>query len=191
MGRRRLLRESSGSRDPRLPGVGAPPLYAVRSGASHRFRVYTLLATASIAACQTSATGLELPDQLVDGITYRVTGFKIAESFPVQLGITVEIENESTTQKSVTFPDGCVVLMRAYDGGTEPVWDMGNTVACTLALIQVDLALGESQTFDAGLVSAATILGDSLPNGEYRITAYLRPGQVVELEAGVANLAVP
>ena len=67
----------------------------------------------------------------------------------------------------------------------------GNTVACTLALLQVDLASGESQTFDAGLVSAATIVGDSLPNGEYRITAYLRPGQIVELEAGVADLAAP
>ncbi len=80
MGRRRLLKEYSGSCDPRLPGVGAPPLCAVRSGASNRFRVCTLLATASIAACQTSATGLELPHQLVDGITYRVTGFTIAES---------------------------------------------------------------------------------------------------------------
>jgi hypothetical protein len=37
-------------------------------------------------------------------------------------------------------------------------------------------------------VGAATILGDSLPGGEYRITAYLRPGQVVELEAGRVDL---
>ena len=151
----------------------------------------TLLASASIAACQTAATGLGLPDQLVDGITYRVTGFNIAESFPVQLGITVELENESATPKSVTFPDGCVVLMRAYDGRTEPLWDMGNTVACALVVVEVDLAPGESQQFQAGLVSAATILGDSLPNGEYRITAYLRPGEIVELEAGIADLAVP
>jgi hypothetical protein len=151
----------------------------------------TLLATASIAACQLSVNGPELPDQLYNGITYRVTDFAIAESFPVQLGITVEIENESTTPKSVTFPDGCVVLMRAYDGRPEPVWDMGDTVGCTLALVEVDLAPGESQEFQAGLVSAATILGDTLPNGEYRITAYLRPGQIVELEAGTADLAVP
>ncbi len=191
MGRRRLLNESSGSRDPRLAAWVPRRLCGFRPGASNRLRVCTLLASASIAACQTTATGLGLPDQLVGGITYRVTGFDIAESFPVQLGITVELANESTTQKSVTFPDGCVVLMRAYDGGTEPVWDMGNTVACTLALVEVDLAPGESQEFQVGLVSAATILGDSLPDGEYRITAYLRPGQIVELEAGMADLAVP
>ena len=150
-----------------------------------------LLATATVAACQTSVSGLDLREQLIGGITYRVTSFDIAESFPVQIGITVEIANESTTSQSVTFPDGCVVLMRAYDGGTEPVWDMGGAVACTLALVQVDLVPGENEEFQTSLVSAATILGDSLPNGEYRITAYLRPRQRVELDAGTADLAVP
>ena len=151
----------------------------------------TLLVTATFAACEATSSGLDLREQLIDGITYRVTGFVIAESFPVQIGITVELENESTTPQSVTFPDGCVVLMRAYDSGTEPVWDMGQTVACTLALVKVDLAPGQSEEFITGLMSAASILGDSLPNGEYRITAYLRPGQIVELEAGMADLAVP
>ncbi len=151
----------------------------------------TLLVTTTFAACEVNPTAVDLPGQLIDGITYRVTSFVIAESFPVQLGITVELENESTTPQSVTFPDGCVVLMRAYDSGTEPVWDMGQTVACTLALVGVDLAPGESEEFQTGLVSAAAILGDSLANGQYRITAYLRPGQIVELEAGTADLAVP
>ena len=151
----------------------------------------TLLVTATFVACEVSSSGLDLPEQLIGGITYRVTGFVIAESFPVQIGITVELENESTTPQSVTFPDGCVVLMRAYDSGTDPIWDMGQTVACSLALVEVDLAPGQSEEFITGLVSAASILGDSLPNEEYRITAYLRPGQIVELEAGMADLAVP
>jgi len=151
----------------------------------------TLLAISTFAACQESVSGLDLRDHLIDGITYRVTSFAIAESFPVQLRITVEIENESTTSQSVTFSDGCVVLIRAYDGGTKPVWDMGQAVGCTLALVEVDLVPGESEEFNTGLVSAATILGDGLPAGEYRITAYLRPGQIVELEAGMADLAVP
>ena len=151
----------------------------------------TLLAISTFAACQESVSGLDLRDHLIDGITYRVTSFAIAKSFPAQLRITVEIENESTTSQSVTFPDGCVVLIRAYDGGTKPVWDMGRTVGCTQALVQVFLAPRESAEFHTGLVSAATILGDSLPNGEYRITAYLRPGQMVELDAGMADLAVP
>ena len=151
----------------------------------------TLLVTATFVACEVSSSGLDLPEQLIGGITYRVTGFVIAESFPVQIGITVELENESTTPQSVTFPDGCVVLMRAYDSGTDPIWDMGQTVACSLALVEVDLAPGQSEEVITGLVSAASILGDSLPNEEYRITAYLRPGQIVELEAGMADLAVP
>ena len=151
-------------------------------------RLSALLAISTLAACQWSISGL---DNRMDEITYRVTSFNIAESFPVQLQITVEIENESTTSQSVTLPDGCVVLMRAYDRGTEPVWDEGRTAACTQALVQVSLAPGESAEFHTGMVSAATILGDSLPNGEYRIAAYLRPGKMVEREAGMADLAVP
>ncbi len=151
-----------------------------------------LLATATLAACEASVNGLDLRDQLIGGVTYRVASFAIAESFPVQIGVTVEIENKSTTSQSVTFPDGCVVLMRAYlEGNSEPVWDMSGAVFCTLALVQVDLAPDESKEFQTGLVSAQTILGDSLPNWEYRITAYLRPGQMVELDAGMADLAVP
>ena len=147
-----------------------------------------LLAISTFAACEWSISGL---DNRMDEITYGVTSFTIAESFPVQIQITVEIQNESTASQSVTFPDGCVVLVRVYDGGTEPVWDEGRTAACTQALVQVSLAPGESAEFHTGMVSAATILGDSLPNGEYRIAAYLRPGKIVEREAGVADLAVP
>ena len=151
----------------------------------------TILTTVAFGGCQGNPNGLDASSALVGGVTYRVTSLNIAESFPVQIGVTVEILNESTTSRSVTFPDGCVVLMRAYDEGTEPVWDMGDAVACTLALVQIELAPGESEVFQTGLVSAATILGDTLPNGEYRITVYLRPGQVVELEAGRTDLSLP
>ena len=150
-----------------------------------------LLATATFAACEESATGPDLRDQQIGGLTYRVTRFIVAKSFPAQLSTTVQIENESTTSKSVMFPDGCVVLMRAYAGDTNLAWDMGGSVGCTLALVQVDLAPGDSEEFQTGLVSAQTILGDSLPSGEYRITVYLRPRQIVELDVGMADLAVP
>ena len=151
----------------------------------------TLLATATFPACEASASGPDLRDQQIGGLTYRVTRFIIAKSFPAQLSTTVQIENESTTSQSVTFPDSCVVLMRAYGEGTEPAWDMGNAVGCITMLIQVDLAPGESKEYQTGLVSAQTILGEDLPNGDYRITAYLRPGEIVELDAGTTDLSVP
>ena len=144
-----------------------------------------LVTTAAVAACDGNVTDVDSP------ITYQVTRFAIAESFPVQISVTVEATNGSDSPQSVTFPDGCVVLMRAYGDGTEPVWDMSGTVGCTQALVQVDIAPGDSEEFQTGLVSAATILGDSLPNGNYQITAYLRPGQIVELDAGTVDLAVP
>jgi hypothetical protein len=160
-----------------------------RAGLAHWSIVLgTLVATVTVMACEGSATDLDVGD---DPIIYQVTSFAIAESFPVQISVTVEIVNRSTTLESVTFPDGCVVLMRAYGVGTEPTWDMGGSVNCTQALVQVDLAPGDSEEFHTGLVSAQAILGDSLPNGEYRITAYLRPGQIVELDAGSVDLTVP
>ena len=149
------------------------------------------LITMTLTACQGSLNGLDFGSELLGEITYRATSLIIAESFPVQIGVTVELLNESSSPQSVTFPDGCVVLMRAYDGGPDPVWDMGGVVGCTLALVEVDLAPGAREVFESGLVSAAAILGDSLPNGEYRISAYLRPGEVVELNAGRTDLAVP
>jgi len=149
------------------------------------------LATTSVAACQGSPSGLELGNESLAGITHHVTDLVVAESFPVQIGVTVEIENELRTSNSIVFPDGCVVLMRAYADGPDPVWDMAGTMACTQALVQLGLTPKASESFESGLVSAATILGDSLPNGECRITAYLRPGQVVELNAGTVDLAVP
>ena len=148
----------------------------------------TLVATVAVAACDGSPTDTDPGD---DPITYQVTSFAIAESFPVQISVTVQMTNTSATPESVTFPDGCVVLMRAYGDGTEPAWDMSGAVGCTQALVQVDLTPGGSEEFQTGLVSAATILGDSLPNGNYRITAYLRPGQIVELDVGTVDLAVP
>ena len=156
---------------------------------SRRTVANMLVAILAVTGCDDSVSN----PNVIDGLTYQVKSFAVAESFPVQIGVTVEILNETGSSQSVIFPDGCVVLMRAYDEGTEPRWDMRGVVACTQALVQVDLASGESEEFQIGLVSAAAILGDSLPNGEYRITAYLRPNQeqTVELEAGRVELAVP
>jgi hypothetical protein len=65
-------------------------------------------------------------------------------------------------------------------------------VDCTQALVEVTLSPGEAREFQTGLISAYTILGENLPDGEYRIAVYLRPnGQTVELDAGMADLAIP
>jgi len=152
-----------------------------------------LLTAVTFAACDDSVLGPELQSRsVVGGVTYSVTEFAVAESFPVQIGVTVEVANESATSQSVTFPDGCVLLMRAYDSRGELAWDLGHLVDCTAALVELDLAPGETEQYEIGLISAATILGENLPDGEYRIAVYLRPnGQSVELEAGVADLAIP
>lgn len=128
-----------------------------------------------------------------DGIEYRAEVL-VMESFPVQLSGRAIMMNRSAQSRTVTFADGCVVLMRAYSPqGGAPVWDQAEGIACTMALVSVDLGPGEERVLPTGSVSAYEILGTDLPDGSYRITVYLRPveAEVIELEAGTADLAIP
>jgi hypothetical protein len=127
----------------------------------------------------------------VGGVTYSAET-RIAETAPVTVYATARVENTSSTQQEVTFPDGCVVLLRAYRDASRtgaPAWDQQQGAVCTMMLVQVSLAPGESREFVAS-VRADEILGDSLPAGRYYFTAVLRPdGQRVEIAAGKAELA--
>jgi len=161
-------------------------------GLAHRRNLIgaALAATTVFAACGDSSSGLDGDGQLVDGVLYSVKELLVAESFPVQIGVTVELQNLSSAPRNVVFPDGCVVLLRAYADGTDPAWDMGTGRACTQALVEVRLEAGESREFQSGLVSAATILDGGLAEGDYLISAYLRPADTVEIEAGSVELAI-
>ncbi len=153
-----------------------------------------VLGAALVSGCGAGSVGPnnDFGDVEFGNLTYRVKQVTIAESFPIQIGVTVSVRNRTASTQSVTFPDGCVVLMRAYRDDPAPVWDMATGLACTLALVERDLEPGEEIEFGAGLVSAGTILGSTLPSGEYRMTAYLRPGgDIVELEMGLIDLAQP
>jgi hypothetical protein len=62
-----------------------------------------------------------------------------------------------------------------------------------MALVPVELGPGEERVLPGGSVSAYEILAGGLPDGDYRITVYLRPveAEVIELEAGTTDLAIP
>jgi hypothetical protein len=128
-----------------------------------------------------------------DGIEYRAEVL-VMESFPVQLSGRATLKNTSTEARTVTFPDGCVALMRAYrEDGDAPVWDQAGGLACTMALVPVELGPGEEREIPTPTASAYDILGTELPDGDYRIAVYLRPigtGEV-EIVAGSTDLAIP
>jgi hypothetical protein len=128
-----------------------------------------------------------------DGIEYRADVL-IMESFPVQLSGRAFVKNPSAQTRTVTFPDGCVALMRAYEpDGAEPVWDQAHELGCTMALVPLELGAGEERELPTPTASAYEILAGGLPDGDYRITVYLRPveGGEVELDAGTTALAIP
>ena len=139
------------------------------------------------AALQQQQTG----QVTAEGVTYTAET-RIAETAPVTMYTTVRVENTSSGRQEVTFPDGCVVLLRAYRDAARtgaPAWDQQRGVACTMQLVTMSLAPGESREFLAR-ATADQILGDSLPPGRYYFTALLRPaGRAVEVPAGEGELA--
>ena len=69
-----------------------------------------------------------------------------------------------------------------------PAWDQERDIVCTLQLLLLDVAPGQTRAVE-GRATAHDILGDSLPNGRYYLTAVLRPdNQVVVVDAGEADL---
>src|SRR5690606_18542008 len=116
----------------------------------------------------------------------------IMESFPVQLATTVTVENIGSKPAVLEFSDGCPVLLRAYDSPERegaPAWDQANLTVCTLAIQTITIEPRESREFKVR-TDAREILGDSLPNGRYYLTAVLRKtGWPLELDAGEADLA--
>jgi hypothetical protein len=116
----------------------------------------------------------------------------VMESFPVQLATTVTVANIGSRPAALEFSDGCPVLLRAYrapDRTAPPAWDQERETFCTLAIQQVTITPGESREFTVR-TDARQILGDSLPNGRYLLTAVLRKtGWPLELDAGEVELA--
>lgn len=116
----------------------------------------------------------------------------VMESFPVQLRTVVTARNASPNPVRITFPDGCIVILRAWRGAArsgDPAWEQ--QAVCTMALVPVDFAPGETKTF-TNETDAREILGDSLPDGRYLLSAFMRPdGERIDVPAGAADLGVP
>lgn len=153
----------------------------------------TLLGLLACSPADDGPTGVPAPTQNV-GLVEFSADTRIMESFPVQLATDVTARNTGPTTADVVFPDGCVVMLRVYDNAQragKPVWDQARIAACTMAVIEVPIPGGGAELFRGG-VGAGHILGDSLPDARYWLSAVLRPNRdTVEVTAGEADLAVP
>ena len=156
---------------------------------------YLLLLLLAVVACskpETAGPGDQHAQTLVEGgISYRAET-AIMESFPVQLRTSVHITNGTNAGITLTFPDGCLVQLRAYhdQARTDLAYDMARHVGCTMALVPVNIAPGETRTLSTPTISAREILGNTSPNGTYYFSAVLRPnGKLLSIPAGSAELA--
>lgn len=151
-----------------------------------------LLLAAACSPSETSGPGDSHSQTIIEGgVSYRAET-AIMESFPVQLRTSVHISNRGNAPVTLTFPDGCLVLLRAYHDSarTTLAYDMGRHYGCTLALAPVTIDANGTRTLSTPTISAREILGSSLPNGTYYFSAVLRPdGKTLNIPAGSAELA--
>ena len=119
----------------------------------------------------------------------------VMESFPVQLRTIVTAHNGTSSDVVLHFPNPCVAALRAYADSTrtgEPVWDQQRFIGCIAMIFDDTIAAGDTAQYTAPHADARDILGDSLPDGRYWLSATLRPeGVAVEVDAGWADLGIP
>lgn len=160
-------------------------------------RIVGFALVAVTAACSNASTDPGDPGPggsqtlVQNNIEYRAETL-FMESFPVQVAAKVEITNLTNAPVSIMFPDGCLVVLHVYRDAdrTRLAYDSARDFGCTQALVPVILRAGDSRQFSAPSISAAKILGDSLPNGTYYFSVLVRPnGQRLELRAGSGELA--
>ena len=136
-------------------------------------------------------------------LTFR-GGVDVAESFPVQIGFTLDIRNTADRELEI-LSDGCGVLPRAY--GTReregsPLWDTrpngisGEPCTASPAPSMVIPAGGSRRLTRS--YGARDVLDDSLPDGRYHfsVTYYASPVnseevRLIEVTAGEARLELP
>jgi len=126
------------------------------------------------------------------GVTYTADT-RVLESFPVQLRTTVRALNSSREGARLELSSGCAVQLAAYRDAqrTQLSWDQSRIQMCTMALQIIDIAPGAARNFE-GSTDARAILGDSLPDGTYFLTAVMHVnGRKIEIPAGSATLGVP
>lgn len=164
----------------------------------HRFPLGSpLLALALLAGCN---GGADVPDPptgpsapvIQGGIEYAADT-RVMESFPVQLDTRVTMTNRTNQRTSVGLGSGCPINLRAYrnEARTQLAWDQAQGRVCTMQIQIVDLAPGASAERNTR-ATAYDILGDSLPDGRYYLSASVAVvGNGLMVPAGSVDLAVP
>lgn len=106
----------------------------------------------------------------------------------------VVLSNPSLEPQRLTFPDTCVILLRAYFiPNDRRAWDqLDGKKNCQEQDVEVVIDPGGERPFEES-ISSLGILGLTLPEGPYRIAAYLRPlgEEEVEVDLGPTNLERP
>lgn len=156
-------------------------------------RFLPLLALLACSSTEDAVTDAPASSRNVGGIEYSAETL-VMESFPVQLATIVTARNTTVADVELQFGDPCVVRLRAYTSEArsgEPAWDQDRIMGCIAVIFADTIPAGDTAQYRARS-DGYEILGDSLPDGRYWLSAVLDPeGERIELPAGVVDLGVP
>lgn len=125
--------------------------------------------------------------QVVDDVEYRARSALLG-SYPVRLRTWATVTNRGRREAVLRLPDDCAVLLQVRSRTGELRWDQAGASSCDGPPVERRLPPGDSVVFET-FAAAPEILGDSLADDVYVLSAYLRPGgRTVMLQAGRANL---
>jgi hypothetical protein len=147
-----------------------------------------------LAACGVGATapeGARPPVVRVSGLRYDG---ELVQGGPEIVVGRVVVANPSREPRALRFPDRCVALLRLYFPDGRRVWDqrIGNKT-CEEPAVEVELGPGGERSFERAAFTAVVLENEHLPEGNYRVTIYLRPvgESEIELPLGTVSLTRP
>ena len=154
----------------------------------------TLLLLAACTNGEDTVTDAPSSAHNLGGVEYSAETL-VMESFPVQLRTIVTARNATGDDAFLHFGSPCVTHLRVYDNAARsgaPVYDQAREYGCIAVIFDDTVAAGDTAQYSAPNTNGYEVLGDSLPDGRYWLSASLNPsGQRIEIPAGAVDLAIP
>jgi hypothetical protein len=147
---------------------------------------WAIVAVSVMLAASCSDTTEPPTEMRIDGVVVR-TELEVYPG-PGSYRVFLTIHNDTQAAAAVNWAGPCLIKARLYRG-SRMMWDgISAFPNCATEVNTYTLAPGATYERIWGVLVDGTALGDSIPRGEYRIVAAVRPqgkgGPIYEINAG-------
>jgi hypothetical protein len=163
-----------------------------------RLHFWAAVTALVVTACATTAdedAPEDLTEPTVNGISATASVNEIvtysvpATTYPkIQFSVKVTLANTTGTTATVSYRTACSVRIQLRRADDSKVYDE-TTRACEPGVASLTIPAQSQQTLFSGIRFPATVLGDSLAPGRYRVVAVLQKDDAALLiDAGTYNI---